>query len=205
MDYDWQQIFKSKTNKELYDIVKGKVVLSESAVKFAKLELEKRNFDFNNMEANKKGWKLSNLIEEEHNAQLEINGRRFIYIPLKVYLLIISAFVLIYFYLNHFTETKFDDGLLITYIITITILVMFNNFIHLKQVKAHKERMKKIQEIKSELEEKELLKKGSPIQIDMHKHYEKEKEGFNTIRIFYIGVLIILTIVLIIKAILEFI
>ena len=190
MDYNWQQIFKSKTNKELYDIVVEKVILSDSAVKFAKLELEKRNFDFNNMEANKKAWKLSNLIEEEHNAQLEISGRKFIYIPLKVYVLIILALTLIYFYLNYFTETNFEDGLLIMFTIMTTILVMLNNFIHLKQVKSHKKRMKKIQEIKNELNEKELLKKGSPIQIDMHKHYEKEKEGLNTIRIFYIGVLI---------------
>ena len=151
MDYDWKQIFKNKTNNELYDIVIGKVVLSNNAVKFAKLELEKRNFDFSNMEANKKAWKLSNLIEEEHNAQLEITGRKFSYISLKIYLLIVLGFVLVYFYLNYYTKTTFEDGLFITYITIITFLVVLNNFIHLKQKKFHKERVRKIQEIKNEL------------------------------------------------------
>ena len=205
MDYDWKQIFKNKTNNELYDIVIGKVVLSNNAVKFAKLELEKRNFDFSNMEANKKAWKLSNLIEEEHNAQLEITGRKFSYISLKIYLLVVLGFVLVYFYLNYYTKTTFEDGLFITYITIITFLVVLNNFIHLKQKKFHKERVRKIQEIKNELIEKGLLKKGSPIQKDIQKHYEKEKEGLNTIRIFYIVVLTILMSILIIKAILIFV
>ena len=50
MDYDWEKIFENKTNKELYDIVVGKVVLSNDVILYARKELERRNFDFDSVD-----------------------------------------------------------------------------------------------------------------------------------------------------------
>ena len=84
MSYDWEKIFENKTNKELYDIVIGRKVLSKEAVKYARTELENRNFDFDNMEANKAAWEISSLIEEEDYARLEISGSRAKHISAKI-------------------------------------------------------------------------------------------------------------------------
>ncbi len=63
--YNWQEIFKSKTNSELFDIYSGKKNLSEEAKEFAGKELENRNFDFNNIEREKEKMELEILLEEE--------------------------------------------------------------------------------------------------------------------------------------------
>jgi len=49
MSYNWEKIFKDKTNLELYNIYKGKTHLSGDAIEFAKKELECRNLDVNNL------------------------------------------------------------------------------------------------------------------------------------------------------------
>ena len=69
MSYNWEKIFKNKTNKELYEIVIGKKVLSKEAIKYAKTELENRDFDFENMTVNKAAWKLIDLSLDEDNAR----------------------------------------------------------------------------------------------------------------------------------------
>ncbi len=49
MDYNWKEIFKEKSNNELFKIFLGDSYLPEETKKFAKKELLNRNFDFNNM------------------------------------------------------------------------------------------------------------------------------------------------------------
>jgi hypothetical protein len=68
MSYDWEEILKQKTNKELYQIYLGKSHLPKVVSEKAKKELLNRNFDFNNIQSYKNGWKLKNLREEEQSA-----------------------------------------------------------------------------------------------------------------------------------------
>lgn len=69
MGYNWEEIFKNKTDKELYDIFIGKHVLNKEAQEFAEKELIARKFNFNNIEKAQKKWKLETLIEEERNER----------------------------------------------------------------------------------------------------------------------------------------
>ncbi len=67
MSYNWEKIFKNKTDKELYEIFLGRKQLGAEAKEFAELELKLRNFDFDNIDSHKKKWTLEKLIEEERN------------------------------------------------------------------------------------------------------------------------------------------
>jgi hypothetical protein len=53
MTYNWEKIFQEKSTKELYSIYSGKSMLPDSAIPFAKRELEERKFDFDDDETNK--------------------------------------------------------------------------------------------------------------------------------------------------------
>ncbi len=68
MDYNWPEIFKNKTTKELYDIYLGKSTLGPEQIEYARIELESRNFDFNNLDKQKQKWELERLIEEEKSS-----------------------------------------------------------------------------------------------------------------------------------------
>ena len=65
MKYNWPEIFKNKSDKELYNIYLGKSLLGVEVVKFARIELESRNFNFENLDKHLLKWELENLIEEE--------------------------------------------------------------------------------------------------------------------------------------------
>lgn len=65
MEYNWAEIFKNKTDRELYNIYLGRTSLNSEQKDFARIELEKRNFDFTNLDRQRKKWELENLIEEE--------------------------------------------------------------------------------------------------------------------------------------------
>jgi hypothetical protein len=67
MSYNWEKIFKNKTDKELYEIFLGRKQLGAEAKEFAELELKSRNFNFDNIDSHKKKWTLEKLIEEERN------------------------------------------------------------------------------------------------------------------------------------------
>ncbi|MDY0102050.1 MAG: hypothetical protein RBS07_03875 [Lentimicrobium sp.] len=67
MSYNWEKIFKSKTDKELYEIFLGRKQLGAEAKEFAEVELKSRNFNFDNIDSHKKKWTLEKLIEEERN------------------------------------------------------------------------------------------------------------------------------------------
>jgi hypothetical protein len=51
MKYNWRQIFKEKDDKELIRIYSGKSHLNYEASVYAGLELKRRNFDFQKIEA----------------------------------------------------------------------------------------------------------------------------------------------------------
>jgi len=68
MDYNWTEIFKNKTTRELYDIYLGKSTLGPEQIEYARKELESRNFDFVNLDKQRKKWELERLIEEEKST-----------------------------------------------------------------------------------------------------------------------------------------
>lgn len=65
MKYNWPEIFKNKSDKELYNIWLGKSLMGSEVIEFARIELERRNFNFKNLDKHLLKWELENLIEEE--------------------------------------------------------------------------------------------------------------------------------------------
>ena len=53
MDYNWEEIFRKKNDKELYKIYIGEQKLNLEAKEYAKRELEKRNFNFERSQTSK--------------------------------------------------------------------------------------------------------------------------------------------------------
>ena len=195
MNYDWEKIFENKTNKELYDIVIGKKVLSKEAVKFAKAELEKRNFDFENMEANRAAWEISGLIEEEDNARAEITGRRAKHISVKILSIIIAGIFFIYFVLSKFPGYDFPLGMAFFFSGLATVFFLLNNIQAKRQKLAQEKRIEKLEQLKEKLEKENLLTKDNTIKDEIERHRIEEIEGFKTINyvmtvIFVIAILI---------------
>ena len=202
MSYDWEKIFENKTNKELYDIVIGRKVLSKEAVKYAKTELENRNFDFNNIEANKAAWEISSLIEEEDYARLEITGRRAEHISTKILILIIAVITIIYLILTKSSDFDFPLDMALFFIAISTLFILLNNFQAKKQKQAQKKRFEKIKELKEKLENENLLTKDNPIYKEIKRHRIEEAEGIKTFSYIMIGVSAIMVLVYILSRIL---
>ncbi len=202
MSYDWEKIFKNKTNKELYDIVVGRKVLSKEAVNYAKTELEKRNFDFDNMEANRAAWEISSLIEEEDYARLEITGRRAKHISLKILFLIISGTVIIYFIVSKFSDFDFPVELALLIISVSALFILLNNFQAKKQKQAQKKRLERIKELKKKLENENLLTNESSIYNEIKRQRIEEAKAIKTISYIMIGVSAIMILVYILSRIL---
>lgn len=198
MGYDWEKIFKSKTNKELYDIVTGKTVLSKEAEQFAKNELERRHFDFNDMEANKEAWQISKLIEDEEDyAWSKSFPRRVNYIFLNISLLILPAIAYLYFSALINLPISF-----VWYVIgfTIFLLLLMDIFIYKKQKRAHLERINKIKEMKEKLEQEGLLSQDSPIREELIRQGKDiKKRSKAMIYIIIIGFVILVVIKILLR------
>ena len=202
MSYDWEKIFENKTNKELYDIVVGRKVLSKEAVNYAKTELENRNFDFDNMEANKAAWEISSLIEEEDYARLELTGRRAKHISIKLLLLIITGITIIYFIATKFTDFDIPVEMALFSIAISTLFILLNNFQAKKQKQAHNKRIEKIKELKEKLDQENLLTKESTIHKELKRHRIEEEKGIKRISYMMIGISVIMILVFILSRIL---
>ena len=103
MSYNWTEIFKNKTDKELFNIYSGQSLLDKEAREFAELELKRRNFNFKDIDKYKAKWKLEKLFQEEKE-----NNSGFVFqIPRSIHLLImgiLGAFMTIIFILDIFFE-----------------------------------------------------------------------------------------------------
>lgn len=195
MDYNWEEIFKDKSNKELYDIYIGNSTLPKSTIPFAKRELEKRNFDFNDIETNRAAWKLSSLIQEKDFYDSQVSMRKLNFIPLKYYLLT----VLILFIVFLFLLPKTHENLYIGFPMLLALSSIFyfsNNYISKKQQekmdKIQKEKHDLIKKLDIKIENEELLDEESPIVKDIKRERNK---NFNRIEIM-IYVTIVLTFLL---------
>lgn len=92
MQYNWEEILANKTDQELFDIVCGHSLLPSTTVPLAKNELEKRNFDFSQIELHKKEWKLLKMEEEIDAMKSEIQRRT--PITFKTYLFVVAGMVI---------------------------------------------------------------------------------------------------------------
>jgi len=66
--YNWPEILKNKSRKELYDIYLGKSLLNSEAEKYAEIELRNIGFKFDNLELEKEKMELESLIEEKTSS-----------------------------------------------------------------------------------------------------------------------------------------
>jgi uncharacterized membrane protein (DUF485 family) len=195
MDYNWEEIFKEKSNKDLYNIYIGNSMLPKETISFAKKELEDRHFDFDNMEANKTAWKLSKLIDEDDMFETEVSMRKLTKISLKSYLLITFGIVLLFLLLFPDSTTK---GLPMS-ILIMTIIILINNYIYKLRQAGVDKRRNEILELTEKLEKAGQLKNESPIFKDIIHEREKNMESNKTLLWVIGGLILLLTILKIIK------
>jgi hypothetical protein len=136
MTYDWKEIFKNKTTRELYDIYSGKSALPDEPIQFAKEELDKRNFDFNNIESFKESSKLEDITADIDYLSLGINRRtRF---SIYAYLILILVFIPATYIV--FKIKKIDINtlyiILPSCVIILTITILITNLIYKIRLKS---------------------------------------------------------------------
>jgi hypothetical protein len=100
MDYDWKEILKEKSDRELYDIYCGKSALPVSAVEFAKTELENRKFNFEDTKDLIYKQKFNALAEEATriNLFLQNNPRSTLKFSLIIMIVILVPLFLYFGY-----------------------------------------------------------------------------------------------------------
>ena len=202
MDYNWKKIFETKTNKELYGIYSGNSLLPNETVEYARQELESRNFDFDNMEANKAAWQISSLIEEEDYAKLEITGRRKKHISIRILFIIIAGIFIIYLVLSKIPDFDFPLEMAFFFCGLATVFILLNNFQAKRQKLAQEKRFEKIKQLKEKLGKENLLTKDNPIKDEIQRHRIEEIKGIKTILYIMIGIFAIMILIFIFKRIL---
>ncbi len=191
MDYNWEEIFIDKSNKELYDIYMGDSNLPDSTIQIAKKELVSRNFDFENMGANKAAWRLSKLLQEEDLFESEVLKRKLTKVSVNEFLLIILGIVLVFLLFVPNSVTVIGLPIFIS---LATLLDVLNNFFYKKEQEIIRKRRSDIVKLTKKLEKDNLLKTETPIFKDIVK--ERKRNLGSTKIILYITVVV--TIILII-------
>lgn len=69
MNYNWTEIFKNKSDKELFYIFSGQSLLDKEASDFAELELRRRDFDLKGIDKYNAKWKLEKEKEQYVNSK----------------------------------------------------------------------------------------------------------------------------------------
>jgi len=132
-NYDWQIAFKDKTDEELYRIYKGQSLLPDYAIKFAKDELDRRNFDFDDMDQDKLSWRISQLIEDIQFSEYRIkNGARH-FVSFKDYLIILVCSLLFSIFLLYMGLDLLESIAIFSLtVVLISISVLLNNYTHIR-------------------------------------------------------------------------
>jgi len=119
--YNWQKIFKAKTEKELIQIYSGESSLNFEAEIYAGLELKNRNFDFQTIDR----------IHQQKIIQLErdIDECKFLnYTNSKYFrnqlLALIGIFFIIFNLVNREIQNQLDSGIYYRYLFYIIILLI---------------------------------------------------------------------------------
>jgi NADH:ubiquinone oxidoreductase subunit 3 (subunit A) len=202
-DYNWEEIFKHKTNKELYAIYKGKTTLPESIGQLAKKELEKRGFDFNDLETNNAAWRLSQLMREDYEIAHNLNRNTTRQISPILFAILFSLFSLfVYFVFNiHQMNATYQVFVIILVFIFTAIYTLINNYFHSKNLIKRENRKKEIEQLKEFLEKRETLISKSYIYEDIKREEKIDKKMDRKISYTMIAMSILLLLVFIIKTI----
>lgn len=151
-DYEWEKIFKNKTEKELINIYSGNSHLSLDAEIYAGLELKNRNYNFQEIERIHKR-KVEELKMEISNFEnLNFENSKYHKNQTSYGITLLLLMILTAFSLNTFTE--FEYYKLIPQLI-ISLVGFFGAKWNFKQFKKNKE--------KSIIERTELLKRISKV------------------------------------------
>jgi hypothetical protein len=179
MDYDWQKIFQDKTDEELYQIYIGHSQLPDDTIKFAKDELDIRNFEFDKMDRNRLSWQLPKLIDEEQYSERQTQFGKRIFLSFKTYLLILLGVFIITFFLFWGLEPLKHMAIFSMVSVFMTIITLSNNYIHIRMVIKQSKRIEEINRLKNELREQsqiideypriEDLKQRKDIEFDVRK------------------------------------
>ena len=191
MSYDWEKIFENKTNKELYEIYSGNSFLPNETVEYARQELERRNFDFNDMEGNKSAWKLSELLREYERAQQVLNENKIRIIPYKSLYFLIPGIIVVYIVLLKFLNINLTIYFPILMIGLTLWYVSFTDRIYAKQGEEQKNRLKRINELKEKLEENLTVEKIDPIKKDITRNIEENNKRKKVLNYVLLGIVLI--------------
>jgi hypothetical protein len=134
MTYNWEEIFKSKSTKELYFIYIGKSFLPNETIAFARKELENRNFDFRDIEYYKKLWEIENIDEEIQYSEFNHSFRYFVPPWVMLFIAILCCGIIIYLTWN-FDSKALNIFMLPSIIILILGTLLLNNYIYKRQLK----------------------------------------------------------------------
>lgn len=97
-DYNWEEILSKKTDRELYQLItQGK--LGKNVSEKARMELEKRNFDFENMDSVKDKWKKESQIANDNSFINRYYNANY-YLGSSLTILVIALFILTGFFLK---------------------------------------------------------------------------------------------------------
>ena len=191
MSYDWKKIFKNKTDKELYDIVTGKQVLSNESVEYAKAELKKRGFNFNDIEIHKAGWNLSDLLIEEDNARKIINENEAKVLKYKELPVLITIILIIYLLVTKFTNFIIPISFLLIVIGLIIVTVLLINYQFNKQKQFQIKRIEQINKLKEKLEENVPNEKFNYIKRNIIRNVEENKKSKNILNYVLLAIILI--------------
>jgi hypothetical protein len=201
MSYNWDEIFKHKSNRELYNIYLGKCHLPKDVGLIAKKVLEQRGFDFNNIGKYSIGWKLSDLTKEEYDINHNVNWNTTFHISLKLYII---TSVIYLFILNILLETmdlEIKNKVLISSLvfISITLHTIINNQFHKRNLRKRGERKNEILRLRQILIEennfndKEVILEEIEKDVLTHEKYNKKIIFFMVISSILFFLILILT------------
>ena len=154
MTYNWEEIFKSKSDSELYEIFIGKSYLNSEAVDFAKAELLKRSFDFENIEKYQKKRELKRLIDEEQYERkrakpLNLNSEYYLFLGITGLFSAILIIIGFYYYKSiDFSIQDFVFSLIVSISACLTGFIVYK-----RKKKREKYRKTKIEQLKDDLNE----------------------------------------------------
>ncbi len=74
MSYDWKEIMKSKSIKELFEIATGRLHLDKEAMNAAEDELKNRNFSLDNKEPIRNNIEFESLVKEQEEEDFRLKN-----------------------------------------------------------------------------------------------------------------------------------
>jgi hypothetical protein len=178
MTYNWPEILKNKTDKELYNIYLGKTFLPKEIQQLSKQVLVSRDFDFNNIKKHKLAWQLANIVEEETYEKIRENRASFLYIKFSHYLVIIIVFLslsLFIYLLNQESGFISIEFLLICFSV-ISFGSIITNYLHKKEKAYLSKRETKKRQIIQDLKKDNVLKREAPIVNDILRYSKTDHE-----------------------------